>query len=416
MIERQLKYGRGYASVCFDEKHLLAELLPNQVEIGLTGEDEVKRALSDPVDSAPLSVLARGKHNVVIVTSDITRPCPSYKIIPSLLDELGKAGVKDDEITVVFAVGSHRTHSDDEKRHLVGEAVFSRVKCLDSDVSDCVHLGTTAAGTPVDIFRPVADADFRICVGNIEFHYFAGYSGGAKAVMPGVSTRDAIQSNHRMMILDEACAGNIETNPVRADIEEAGRILGIDFICNVVLDAKKEIIKAVAGHPVAAHRAGCRFLDLLYKTPIEKKADIVIVSAGGFPKDMNMYQAQKALDNAKHAVRDGGTVIWIAECTEGLGEKTFEKWMTGHEKPSDMIEHLYREFRLGGHKAAAIAMILRRADVILVSGLGDDFVRSVHLTPAHSAQEALDGALRKYGENATVILMPIGGSTLPEVI
>ena len=416
MIERQLKYGRGYASVCFDEKHLLAELLPNQVEIGLTGEDEVKRALSDPVDSAPLSVLARGKHNVVIVTSDITRPCPSYKIIPSLLDELGKAGVKDDEITVVFAVGSHRTHSDDEKRHLVGEAVFSRVKCLDSDVSDCVHLGTTAAGTPVDIFRPVADADFRICVGNIEFHYFAGYSGGAKAVMPGVSTRDAIQSNHSMMILDEACAGNIETNPVRADIEEAGRILGIDFICNVVLDAKKEIIKAVAGHPVAAHRAGCRFLDLLYKTPIEKKADIVIVSAGGFPKDMNMYQAQKALDNAKHAVRDGGTVIWIAECTEGLGEKTFEKWMTGHEKPSDMIEHLYREFRLGGHKAAAIAMILRRADVILVSGLGDDFVRSVHLTPAHSAQEALDGALRKYGENATVILMPIGGSTLPEVI
>ncbi|MBR6426436.1 MAG: nickel-dependent lactate racemase [Clostridia bacterium] len=416
MIERQLKYGRGYASVCFDEKHLLAELLPNQVEIGLTGEDEVKRALSDPVDSAPLSVLARGKHNVVIVTSDITRPCPSYKIIPSLLDELRKAGVKDDEITVVFAVGSHRTHSDDEKRHLVGEAVFSRVKCLDSDVSDCVHLGTTAAGTPVDIFRPVADADFRICVGNIEFHYFAGYSGGAKAVMPGVSTRDAIQSNHRMMILDEACAGNIETNPVRADIEEAGRILGIDFICNVVLDAKKEIIKVVAGHPVSAHRAGCRFLDLLYKTPIEKKADIVIVSAGGFPKDMNMYQAQKALDNAKHAVRDGGTVIWIAECTEGLGEKTFEKWMTGHEKPSDMIEHLYREFRLGGHKAAAIAMILRRADVILVSGLGDDFVRSVHLTPAHSAQEALDGALRKYGENATVILMPIGGSTLPEVI
>ncbi len=416
MIERQMKYGGGYMPVAFDEKHFLAELLPNRVETGLTGEDEVKRALSDPVDSAPLSVLARGKHNVVIVTSDITRPCPSYKIISSLLDELGKAGVKDDEITVVFAVGSHRTHSDDEKRHLVGEAVFSRVKCLDSDVSDCVHLGTTAAGTPVDIFRPVADADFRICVGNIEFHYFAGYSGGAKAVMPGVSTRDAIQSNHRMMILDEACAGNIETNPVRADIEEAGRILGIDFICNVVLDAKKEIIKAVAGHPVAAHRAGCRFLDLLYKTPIEKKADIVIVSAGGFPKDMNMYQAQKALDNAKHAVRDGGTVIWIAECTEGLGEKTFEKWMTGHEKPSDMIEHLYREFRLGGHKAAAIAMILRRADVILVSGLGDDFVRSVHLTPAHSAQEALDGALRKYGENATVILMPIGGSTLPEVI
>ena len=416
MIERQMKYGGGYTSVAFDEKYFLAELLPNQVEIGLTGEDEVKRSLSEPIGSAPLSELAAGKHNVVIVTSDITRPCPSYKILPSVLDELGKAGVKDGEITVVLAVGSHRTHSDEEKKHLVGQEVFERVRVLDSDIKDCVHLGTTQAGTPVDIFRPVAEADFKICVGNIEFHYFAGYSGGAKAIMPGVSTREAIQSNHRMMVLDEACAGNLEGNPLRADIEEAGRILGIDFICNVVLDAKKEIIKAVSGDPVAAHREGCRFLDGFYKIPIEKRADIVIVSAGGFPKDMNMYQAQKALDNAKHAVRDGGTIIWLAECTEGLGEKTFEEWMTGHEKASDMIDHLYREFRLGGHKAAAIAMILRRASVVLVSNFTDDFVRSVHLRPAHSAQEALNEALEKYGENATVILMPIGGSTLPSVI
>ncbi|MBE6636286.1 MAG: nickel-dependent lactate racemase [Ruminococcaceae bacterium] len=414
-MTKELKYGRGYATVAFDEKHLLAELMPNPVEVGLTGVDEVKRSLAAPIGSEKLSVLAKGKKNVVIITSDITRPVPSYKILPSLLDELSEAGVADDCITVVFALGSHRGHTEEEKRHLVGDAVYDRVKCIDADGTDCIRMGVTKAGTPVDIFRKVAEADFKICVGNVEFHYFAGYSGGAKAIMPGVSTREAIQCNHRMMVQREACAGHLDGNPIREDIEEAGRLTGIDFICNVVLDAKKEIIKAVSGDAVKAHREGCAFLDTLYKAYIPKKADIVIVSAGGFPKDMNMYQAQKALDNAKHAVRDGGTVIWLAECTEGLGEHTFEEWMTGHEKSSDMIDHLHREFKLGGHKAAAIALVLQQAKVVLVSHFDDEFVRSVHLTPAHTAQEALDEALQTYGPDASIILMPIGGSTLPAV-
>ena len=412
---KEFKYAKGTVSLELDEKNIIAELVPNDVEVGLIGVDEVKRSLDNPIGTPKLSELARGKHRVVIITSDITRPVPSYKILPSLLDELAEAGVNDSEITVVFAVGSHRGHTEEEKRHLVGDAVYDRVKCIDAAASDCVKLGKTKAGTPVDVFRPVAEADLKICVGNIEFHYFAGYSGGAKAVMPGVSTRDAIQSNHRMMVDPDACAGKLDGNPIREDIEEAGKITGIDFICNVVLDAKKEIIKCVSGDAVKAHREGCAFLDTLYKCRIPKKADIVIVSAGGFPKDMNMYQAQKALDNAKHAVRDGGTVIWLADCTEGLGERTFEEWMTGHEKSSDMIDHLHRDFRLGGHKAAAIALVLQRADIVLVSGLAPDFVRSVHLTPSDSLQSAFDAAVSKYGADASVILMPIGGSTLPSV-
>lgn len=412
---KELKYGRGIVNIEFPDKNLLATLMPNDVEVGLIGEDEVRRSLNEPIGSQKLSVLAQGKHNVVIITSDITRPVPSYKILPAVIDELNKAGVKDSEITVVLALGSHRGHTEEEKKHLVGEGVFARVRCIDHDPSDCVSMGVTAAGTPVDIFRVVAEADFKICMGNIEFHYFAGYSGGAKAIMPGVSTRDAIQSNHRMMVRHEACAGNIDGNPIRDDIEEAGRIVGIDFIVNVVLDAKKEIIKCVSGDSIEAHRKGCDFLDTLYKCYIPKRADIVVVSAGGFPKDMNMYQAQKALDNAKHAVRDGGTIIWLAECTEGLGEHTFEEWMLGHEKSSDMIEHLHREFKLGGHKAAAIALVLEKANIVLVSCYDDEFVHSVHLTPAHSAQEALDDALAKYGNNASIILMPYGGSTLPSV-
>jgi nickel-dependent lactate racemase len=171
--------------------------------------------------------------------------------------------------------------------------------------------------------------------------------------MPGVSTRAAIRSNHRFMVEPESAAGRLEGNPVREDIEESGRLCPSEFICNVVLDEHKEIIKCVSGHVVDAHREGCKFLDSLYAVKMEKKADIVIASAGGFPKDRNMYQAQKALDNAAHAVRDGGIIIWIAECSEGLGEKHFEDWMTGHEKASDMIEHIKRDFVLGGHKAAA---------------------------------------------------------------
>ena len=174
--------------------------------------------------------------------------------------------------------------------------------------------------------------------GNIEYHYFAGYSGGSKAIMPGVSTHDAIQANHKRMVDERAHAGNLDTNPVRIDIDEVGSFVHIDFIVNVVLDEHKKIRHCVAGHYIEAHRAGCRLLDKLYQVAISAKADIVVTSPGGFPKDLNIYQAQKALDNAKHAVRDGGVIVWLAAAGEGLGEATFEKWMLGHEKSRDMID------------------------------------------------------------------------------
>jgi nickel-dependent lactate racemase len=273
----------------------------------------------------------------------------------------------------------------------------------------------TTAGTPVDITRVVAEADVRICLGNIEFHYFAGYSGGAKAVMPGVSTRDAIQYNHRHMVKPESCAGRLEGNPVREDIEEAGAMAGIDFIVNVVLSEQKEILNAVAGHHIEAHRAGCAYLDGLYSKPIREKADIVLVSQGGAPKDLNLYQTQKALDNAKHAVKNGGVIILIGSCKEGLGEHTFEEWMYAAQKPSDLIDRIRREFRLGGHKAAAIAMVLENAEIYLVSEMEEDLVRTAFLTPKASAQQALEDAFKKLGPNATVLAMPYGGSTLPKL-
>lgn len=409
-------FGAGTQEAEVPEKNLLGVLHANEVELGLTGEGEVRRALEEPIGSPRLREIVRPGEKIAIVTSDITRPMPTYQVMPALLDELYAAGVRAEDVTLVFALGSHRKHTDGERKKLAGERAFEEIACVDSDPTDCVHMGTTAAGTPVDITRVVAEADRRICLGNIEYHYFAGYSGGAKAIMPGVSTRDAIQSNHRMMVRPEACAGALETNPLRMDIEEAGAICGIDFILNVVLSEHKEIIRAVAGHPVQAHRAGCAFLDTLYLKELPRGADIVLVSQGGAPKDMNLYQTQKALDNARHAVKPGGVIVLIGSCREGLGERVFEEWMTQSSSPGAMVERIGRDFQLGGHKAAAIAMTLEKADVYLVSDMEDDFVRSIFLTPQPSVQTALERAFEKLGPEATVLAMPYGGSTLPRIV
>lgn len=411
----QFGYGNGKIDVEMPEAQVISILKPNSVPVGLTGVQEVERSLRAPIGSERLCNIVKPGQKVVIITSDITRPVPSAKIIPSILDELNNAGVKDKDIEIIFALGSHRQHTDGEKRILVGDAIYNRVSCIDSDINDCVHLGMTSHGTPVDIFKPVAQADIRICVGNIEYHYFAGYSGGAKAIMPGVSTRDAIQSNHSRMVQKEAAAGRLAANPVREDIDEVANFCAIDFIVNVVLNEEKEIIKCFSGHYLQAHREGCAFLDKLYKIPIPSKADIVIVSPGGFPKDINMYQAQKALDNAQHAVKDGGIIIWLASCRQGLGEDVFEEWMLGHEKSSDIIEHIRQDFQLGGHKAAAIAIVLEHARIFLVSDLDSELVKNIHLEPFKDAEQALTEAIRILGSNADIIAMPFGGATLPVI-
>jgi len=390
-------------------------LLPNPLEVQADEAQLVKEALKAPIGSAPLREIVKPGEKIAIITSDITRPMPTAKVMPALLDELYAAGVEREDITLVFALGSHRKHTDEEKAKLAGERAWKEIRCVDSDPEDFVHMGDTAAGTPVDITRVVAEADKRICLGNIEYHYFAGYSGGRKAIMPGVSTRAAIQANHRMMVQPEASVGRLENNPLRMDIEEAGGICGVDFIVNVVLDEHKRIVKAVAGDSIQAHRAGCAFLDELYCKEIPHTYDIVITSQGGAPKDLNLYQVQKALDNAKHAVKPGGVIILVGSCKEGMGEKVFEEWMREAPTAQSLIERIGKEFRLGGHKAAAIAMVLEKADIYLVSDFEDDFVRSIFMDPQSTVQDALDQAFEKLGADASVLVMPYGGSTLPRV-
>lgn len=414
-MKLEFGYGSGVQIVEVRSENLLAVLESNPVAHEHRGAEAVRHALANPIGAPLLRHKVKPGQKIAIVTSDISRPLPSYDVLPAVLDELYAGGAKPEDITVVLALGSHRKHTPEEIQKLVGDRCCREVKCVDSDVNDCVRMGVTSAGTPVDITRVVAEADMRICLGNIEFHYFAGYSGGAKAIMPGVSTPAAIQQNHRMMVSPDACAGKLEGNPVRADIEEAGEICGIDYIINAVLDEHKHIVYAVAGDVTQAHRVGCAYLDQMYRKKLPRQADIVLVSQGGAPKDANLYQVQKALDNAKHAVRDGGTIILIGACGEGLGSKTFERWLTTAPSAHSMVEEIGRNFELGGHKAAAIGMVLDRAQVDLVSEMDDDFVRSIFLNPQPSAQDAFDEAMKKYGNNACVIAMPYGGATLPYI-
>ena len=411
----EIGYGTRPQQVDVPDRNVIGVLEPNRVEVDRTGAAAVRHALEHPIGAPRIREIVKAGEKIVIITSDITRPLPTPTVLPPLLDELYAAGIPRQDITLVFSLGSHRFHTPEEIKRLAGEPAVNEIRCLDGDPNDFVSMGRTKLGTPVDVTRVVAEADRRICLGNIEYHYFAGYSGGAKAIMPGVSTRDAIQSNHSRMVLPGACAGVIEGNPVRADLEEAIQYCPIDFIVNVVLDEHKKIIHAVAGHFVEAHRAGCRFLDRIYKKEISSRADIVIVSQGGAPKDLNLYQTQKALDNAKHAVKKGGIIILVGSCREGMGEHVFEEWMTGSPTPESMVERIQRDFQLGGHKAAAIALVLENADIFLVSEMDPEFVRGIFMQPFASVQDALDEAFAKLGSDATVLVMPYGGSTLPVI-
>ncbi|WP_448522404.1 nickel-dependent lactate racemase [Pseudothermotoga sp.] len=375
---------------------------------------EVGRALEDPIASPTLTQIVENMkpRKIAILVSDLTRPSPSHIIVPPILDELSRAGVKREQIRIVFGLGFHRKMSEEEMKKAVGEEVFERYECINHDINECVYIGETSRGTPVEVFRPVAESDLIIATGNLELHWFVGYSGGYKALLPGVCSKSTIEKNHSLMLSESAVAGNINS-PVRLDIEEAGAMTNVKFIVNVVLNSKKQIVKAVAGHPIAAHREGVKYIDAMYKVPIDKKYDVVIASPGGFPKDINLYQAQKGLDNASHAVKENGTIVLVAECREGFGERTFEEWMRKAKSPDEPLQWIRSNFVLGGHKAVGFCKVLKKADIFLCSSMDENVVRKIFMTPFDDPQRAIDVALEKHGKSASVLLMPYANSTLP---
>ena len=411
----ELPFGRSSVSVDAPTENILGIYRP-QTDGRVLDEDALLReALENPVCSPPLHGLIRPGQKIAIVTSDLTRPCPTKRLLPLIFDELAAGGIPDADVTVIIALGLHRPMTASELEAAVGTDVYRRVAVINHDPGDIVRLGGTDAGTPVEIFRPVVESDVRICLGNVELHYFVGYSGGAKAILPGCASEATITANHAMMVRSEACAGRLEGNPVRGDIEEGVAMVGVDFIFNVVLDGKHHIIGAVAGDVTAAHRRGCEIAAQRSTVEIPTQADIALVSAGGYPSDLNLYQAQKALDNAQYAVRDGGLIILSAECGEGFGNQTFETWMTNANSSEEVLDRIQQKFVIGGHKAAAIAAVLQRTKVYLVSALPADSVHDCGLVPFTNLRDAMQTAFDEVGREAEIIVMPNGGSILPVV-
>jgi len=375
--------------------------------------NEVRRALANPIGSKKLKELVSSQDKVVILASDITRPSPSSILLPPILKELNEAGLSNDQITIVFGLGVHRKQTEEEKKRLVGEEVYNQVKCIDHDIDNCVKIGTTKRGNQVFIFKKILDADFIIATGNIEFHYFAGYSGGAKAVAPGVCGRETIANNHEHFLEPGAKAGLIKGNPIREEIEEIGEMVGINFMVNAVLNSHKKIVKVVAGEVTKAHREGTKYINDMFRVEIDELADIVITSPGGYPKDIDLYQTHKAMENASLAVKKGEIIIVAGECRDGLGEESFAEALNGKLSPFELMEELKNNFILGRHKASRIANINLNTEIYLVSNLADEIKKNLFIKSFNSLEEAFSEAIKAQGEKARVLVIPYGSSTLP---
>lgn len=405
-----LDYGKSIRTVDVPDHNLLTILHPvNLTQTKLNGTEIVREALTNPINSLALAEIARNKNasTAVIVVNDITRPTPYEDILPPLLEELSKAGLEKHNTTLLIATGIHRPHTDAENVAIFGADICREYNIVNHDPDrNLKAIGTLSNGTVMEINRLAAEADLLITTGLVGLHYFAGYSGGRKSILPGIASRQLIEANHKMMDDPLACLGNYQTNPVSDLMLEAARLAEVDFIVNVVTETHTELVYAAAGDLYDAWKDAVAFAEKMSVLSIPEPADIVLASCGGFPKDINVYQAQKALDAAALAVKPNGTIILVAECSEGLGERTFEEWILQAGCPRDIEERFKTHFELGGHKAYAICKTLHQADIMLYSELPDDMTARLYMQPIHDLDAALSVLLEKYGPNSTVLVMP----------
>ncbi|OYV14050.1 MAG: hypothetical protein CG440_856, partial [Methanosaeta sp. NSM2] len=334
-----LGFGQGFLRMMLEEG---AEVVAEE-ELAAAPAGEIELSLDSPLGKKLEDF--SGCRSASILASDITRPAPTHLLLPPLVRRLKSLGI--DDLRIVFGLGTHRRMTEEEVRRLLKGCI--RIPHMQHDLRKCALLGETSRGTPVEINQTVASSDLIIATGNIEYHYYAGYSGGAKAVLPGISSERSVIRNHELMRDPRSATGRLDS-PVRLDMEEAAGVAGLDFILNVVLNGRNEIVQAVAGDYIHAHRKGAATVDRMYRRQV-KPAEIVVTCAGGRPKDLNLFQAQKALDNAKNAAVPGGSIILVAECCEGLGHPVFERWAREAGSAEQCWDRFGREYEFGGHKA-----------------------------------------------------------------
>lgn len=417
MVDVWLPYGKTDVCVRVPARNLLGTIEPKERQGAVDAKAEVEQALKEPIGSKRLSEIAKPESKVAIVVDDATRKVPSEVLLLPVLAELNAAGVKDENVTVIFGCGTHRAVKPEEATALVGAEALKRVKAISHDcrAADLVHVGTTKThGNKVYVNRVFAEADVKVLLGDVGFHYYAGYGGGRKSVLPAVSGEETIKHNHAMLLHANARTGILEDNPVHRDMTEAARLAKVDFIVNVVENKKGEIVKAFAGDLEQAFMEAVKLVDEMYRITVDRRADILVVSAGGHPADMNLYQAYKALDNALDAVKRGGVIILVAECPEGHGNQVFYDWMTRLGDLKNVEHEVKRNFVMGGHKAYYLLKALQNHQIILVSSLPDYYATSIFkLKTARAVNDALAEALKIVGSASRVWAMPQGSYTLP---
>ncbi len=360
----------------------------------------------------PAEIFEHGERVVVVVT-DHTRPTPTREVFSLLWEKIrGRVAVED--VTLLVATGTHRAPTDEEIESMLGGLRDEfRVIVHDCD-SNTVEIGTTSLGTPIALHRAIVEADRIVTIGHIGMHYYAGYSGGRKNVLPGVAGRATIEANHARLTDPRSAACVYEGNPINEEMVEAARRVGLDFIVDVVLSSAGEVAKVVVGEPEAAHAVGRAFWDEHFQVPFCEPYDVVIASAGGHPKDINLYQTYKGQYNAMKAVRDNGILYLIAACPNGIGHPVFTDWIERSESPEDVFA-VYEEegFRLGGHKAVYHAQDLKRATIYLRSELDDETVRRFFMKPALDVADVLAEAAKRFGADYRVLVIPHAADTFP---
>ncbi len=417
-----IPYHRTRLSADVPDENCLGVFEPELPQAAADPVRSVKEAMAAPIGSPRLAELAAGKKNAVIITSDHTRPVPSRFIMPEILAEL-RRGSPAIDITILVATGFHRATTREELVGKLGEAIVDREKIVIHDSTDrsaMVRLGTLPSGGECLVNRLAVETELLVAEGFIEPHFFAGFSGGRKSVLPGVASCETVLANHCSEFIRSPYArtGNLEDNPIHRDMLYAAGVANLAFIVNVVIDAEKRIVRTFAGHREKAHLAGCEFLRSLAGIRVPE-ADIVVTGNGGYPLDQNLYQAVKGMTAGEAVCRPGGVIVMVAGCSDGHGGEGFYHGMAGASSPLEVLEKAAKVPRdqtpPDQWEYQILARILASFKVILVTADCDhDMLRQMHLDAARTLEEALAKAFLIAGPQSRVAVIPDGVAVIPE--
>jgi nickel-dependent lactate racemase len=414
-----LKYGHGYVAISLPEDQILCEIVADEYPPLTDVPSAVKQALEQPIDAPPLRELVKPGEKVVIVVSDITRSWQRMPLIlPTVVDTLNDAGISDNDISILVALGGHRSNTEEEFKLICGESVFARVKVVNHnarDMENMIYLGKTSRDTEVSINRLACEADRLILMGGIVYHYLAGYSGGRKSIIPGISSIETIQQNH-IWTLEGGKIGSAiaRGNAVHEDMMEIVGFVQPDFIVNMIPTAEGGVAGIFAGNWFSAWMEGTKLVDQIYGVKIKELADIVITTCGGFPKDINLYQTGKTMDNAKAAVKQGGVVILLSECPDIYEPLEFIQWFD-YDSKIEIVKALRQNYAIPGSIALGEIECSDKATFVMVTLRENaEIVRKAHMIPVTTIDEALQIAYAKCGtSNPKITVMPQGANTLP---